>query len=73
MLREMKFYNFMVLSPAEKLETYSKDKLMVLVRNKGLKIRNTVKKEDVINILKKVVVASDFPIISKRLKDKLDN
>ncbi len=59
------------LSPAEKLETYSKDKLMVLCRNKGLKIRNTVKKHEVINILKDLVVASDFPIISKRLKDKL--
>ncbi len=62
--------NFMVLSPAEKLETYSKDKLMVLVRNKGLKIKHTVKKEDVINILKKVAVATDFPIVSERLKAK---
>ena len=63
--------NFNILSPVEKLETYDKMKLMRLCINKGLKIKHTVKKDEVIEILKHVVVDSDFPIVSKRLKDKL--
>lgn len=62
--------DFNYLSPSQKLETYSKDKLLVLCRNKGMKIRNTVKKHEIIEILKYIVVAADFPIVSNTLKEK---
>ncbi len=64
---------FVTLTPAEKLETYSKDKLMILCRNKGVVFKPIMKKQEIIDLLRDVVVASDFPILSKRLKDKLSN
>ena len=62
--------NFNILSNVEKLETYDKMKLMRLCINKGLKIKHTLKKHEVIEILKDIVLPSDFPIISIRLREK---
>ncbi len=52
-------------TPCEKLEFHGVDKLKLLAKNKGIRCYSKLSKSDLVQLLKPIVIAMDFPIKKK--------